>query len=197
MINLKTKLVSVAALVSLVGTPALSLAQSGSANPSEGIKSAVRKELENLKEARESFKVSRDEAKERAKEAREKAGEAKGTADAKKLEAEKRRQEHRKEVLLRSIELQIKHFQSVASRVAKMPNISDDLKASLKTEIDKAITGLNDLKTKVQNAKTEDELKAVAKEIKDYLKNKREIVKKIVDAISASHLKNLIEKARK
>lgn len=192
--NLKTKLISAVALVSLVGSPVLALAQVPTGV--SDAKSALRKELQDLKTAREAFKDAKTtEAKERAEEARAKVESAKKTAETKRTEAEKRKEEQRKKVLLRLIEVQVKHFKNVTERVARMPNISDALKTQLKTEIDKAIASLNDLKAKVEAAKTAEELKALAEQVKDNLKTKREIVQKIVDAIVKEQLQNAITKA--
>src|SRR3989344_1332747 len=111
------------------------------------------------------------------------------------MEAEKRKEAHRKQVLLRLIGVQVKHFKNIQERVARMPNIDETLKARLKTEIDKALVDLAALKTKVESATTAEELKALAKQIQENLKQKREIVKKIVDAVVSTHLQNVADKA--
>lgn len=109
--------------------------------------------------------------------------------------AKKSKEEKRKEVLVRLIEVEIKHFNNTADRVAQMPNITSEIKAQLKTAIDNAVQKLNDEKTKVQAATTDDDVKTLAKETKDLFKTHREIVKKIVTGIHASKESSLISKA--
>ncbi len=193
--NLKTNLISVVTLISLVGSPVVSLASQPSVSGSDA-RGAVKKELDDLKTARDAFKESRkDESEKRAMEVKEKRTEVKKDLETKRMEAEKRKEAHRKEVLLRLIAVQVKHFKNIQERVARMPNIDETLKARLKTEIDKVLADLAALKVKVEAATTAEELKALTKEIKENLKQKREIVKKIVDAIVAAHLQNAIDKA--
>ncbi len=109
--------------------------------------------------------------------------------------AKKIKEEKRKEVLTRLIDLEIKHFNNTAERVAKMPNITAEIKAQLKTAIDNAVQKLNDQKTKIQAAANDEEVKTLAKETKDLFKTHREIVKKIVAAIHASKESKFISKA--
>lgn len=197
--NLKTNLISVAVLVSLVGSPAISLAsqpQSKLAVNGSDARKEVKKELDDLKASRDAFKEARkDESEKMAMEVREKQEDVKRDLEAKRMEAGKRKEAHRKQVLLRLIEVQVKHFKNVQERVAKMPNIDETLKVRLKAEIDKVLADLAALKTKVEAATTAEELKALAKQIQENLKQKREIVKKIVDAIVSAHLQNAVDKA--
>lgn len=196
MINLKTKIISTVAMVSLVGSPLVGLAAQTVTSGVDAAKAGVKQELDELKAAREAFKETRtQEAKERETAAKEKVEARRKTAEEKRAEAEKRREEQRKEVLLRLIDVQVKYFENVAERVARMPNVSDAQKAQLKTEIDKAIASLNALKAKVEAATTAEELKTLAQQIRDNLKTKREIVKKIVDAILISRLSDTADKA--
>lgn len=193
--NFKSQLIAVTALLSLVGSPAVGLAAIEVTSGADA-RGEVKKELEDLKAARDAFKESRkEESEKRVMEVKEKRTEVKKDLEVKRKEAEMKKGEHRKTVLLRLIDVQIKHFEGVAERVAKMPNIDDALKAQLKTEIDKAIAALNDLKAKVQNAKTAEELKSLTQQIRDNLKTKRDIVKKIVEAIAKSHLNSIVSKA--
>lgn len=193
--NLKTSLISVVTLISLVGSPVVSLASEPAVGNPDA-RGAVKKELDDLKAARDAFKDARkDESDKRAMEMKEKKAEVKKDLEAKRMEAEKRKEAHRKEVLLRLIDVQVKHFKNIQERVARMPNIDETLKARLKTEIDKVLSDLAALKTKVEAATTAEELKTLAKQIQENLKQKREIVKKIVDAIVAAHLQNAVDRA--
>lgn len=195
--NLKLQIVSLITLVGIAGSPLVSLAHGVSqAKAQEGPKDGLKQELQELKASREAFKEARTtEAKERSEAARAKAASAKQSAEAKRAEAEKRKEAHRKEVLLRLIDVQIKHFENVLRRVFVMPHVLEADKNKLKVEIDKVIAYLNELKTKVQNAQTAEELKTLAAQIKDNLKAKQEIVQKIVNVILSSRLNEAVRKA--
>jgi len=201
--NLKTQLISLMTLASLVGAPAVGFAQTAPASTSrDAAKAAVEMALQNLKVAREAFRQAiKDESDARSAEDKEnrenkaRSEDARKSGEAKRMEAEKRKMNQRKEVLVRLIEVQIKHLNNVWRRVEKMPNISDAKKAELKTEIDKTIVGLNELKAKVKAATTEEQLKDLGKQLRDYIKSKNDLVKKIVDAISADALRDLAARA--
>lgn len=113
-----------------------------------------------------------------------------------RIEAIKKvREEKRKVVLLRLIHIQVKQFENTKERVAKMPNISADLKAELNGKID---TAIDELKAEIiigSGLSSVDDLKAFAKELKSLFKEKREIVKDIVDAILASRVDKAIDTA--
>lgn len=109
--------------------------------------------------------------------------------------ARKIKEDKRKEVLIRLIDLEIKHFNNTAERIAKMPNITDEIKSQLRTGIDEAAQKLNEQKTKVQAATGDEAVKVLAKETKELFKTHREIVKEIVAAIHASRESKFISKA--
>lgn len=114
---------------------------------------------------------------------------------AKAEAAKKVKDEKRKAVLTRLIDIQIKQLGNVKERVAKMPNIKADLKASLNSKIDEAVSELEAQKIVLAAITTPEDLKKFAKELKGSFKSKREIVKQIVDAILASRADNTITTA--
>lgn len=195
MTNLKTKVISAAVLVSLVGMPVVGLAQVVPTSVGDA-KAAVKKELGELKTAREALKTARQqEADERAKEAKERVEAKRKEIEANRLEIAKRKEANRKEVLLRLIDVQVKHLNNIWRRVQNMPNILEAKKTELKTEIDKAVAGLNALKTKVQEATAAEQLKAATQELRSFIKSKNELIKKIVEAITADALKDISVRA--
>lgn len=112
--------------------------------------------------------------------------------DTKKKDNElnKKSEEISKIVLIRLLDNQIKWFNNTKERVQKMPNISNELKSQLTSDIDSIIKLLNDEKNKIQNLSNQEEIKSDLKEIKDFLKFKNEIVKKIIEAILSSRNNN-------
>lgn len=169
------------------GNSAASVATSTPDVTAQNAASSVEASLVQLRKDREDFKSSKllEEAK-IAEIAKEKIAAKRKLIEAKREELRITKEEKRKAVLIRLLDIQIKQLKNTKERVAKMPNIKEDLKTSLNTKIDSAIAELNAEKTKVQNATASDDLKKLAKEIKDLFKSKREIVKAIVDAILAS-----------
>lgn len=164
-----------------------------SAKPLVGdIKTYLEKMRASLKEFRDK-KTSEDT--DRTVALKEKLASKKKDIQARIDAAKKIKEEKRKEVLVRLIEVEIKHFNNTADRVAKMPNITAEIKAQLKTAIDSAVQKLNDQKAKVQAAASDEDVKTLAKETKDLFKTHREIVKKIVAGIHASKESSLISKA--
>lgn len=126
---------------------------------------------------------------------KEKIASKKKAIEARVAEAKKIKEEKQKTVLLNLIDIQIKQFTNAKERAAKMPNITDDLKVQLNTKTDAAISDLNAEKTKVQAAATPEQLKALAKEIKDLFKAKQDIVKRIVNAIMFSRINKSVAAA--
>ena len=129
-------------------------------------------EIKKLRENRQSFhglKSEYDTAK--ADEAKAKVATLRETARKKAEEAQKKMEEKRKEALLRLIDIQIKQYNKTRERVEKMPNIDAALKTELNTEIDRAIQKLNEVKTRVEQAVTKEEIKNLAKEIKELFKS--------------------------
>lgn len=193
--NIKIKLVSIVTLVSLAGSPVLGLAHTSS-TAAEDAHAAVHKEIDDLKSAREAFKEARKQEEDsRSMEAKERREAQRKELEVKRVDAERRKEEHRKKVLLRLIDVQIKHLNNVWRRVEKMKNITDAKKTELKAEIDKAIAGLKDLAVKVKAATTPEQLKELTKMLRDYIKSKNDLVKKIVDSIAADALRDSAMKA--
>ena len=158
--------------------------------------STLQDSLAQLRKDRQAFKDALSQEKvEMQKERAEKSQTLKTQIEQKRAEFQKKREENRKTVLLRLIDIQIRHLTNTKERVGKMPNIQDSLKTQLNTKIDEVIQKLNDERIKVQNATTPEALKALAVEIKDYFKSYRDVVKQIVDAIHASRATATIEKA--
>lgn len=198
----KVKLIStlvVSVFVLSLFAPAVLAVDTGEGNSSEpvatstpavtaqNIAGSVEDSLVQLRKDKEDFKNNKQlEESEIAKAAKEKVAAKRKLIEAKKEELRINKEEKRKTVLIRLLDIQIKQLKNTKERVAKMPNIKEDLKTSLNTKIDSAIAELNAEKTKVQNATASDDLKKLGKEIKDLFKSKREIVKAIVDAILAS-----------
>lgn len=155
----------------------------------------VKARLEELRRQREELKMKL-ETERTSKERSEKATTTQQRDDAKKKakEARQKAEEVRKRILLNLIDLQIKHFKKTGERVARMPNVTEALKAELAKSIQTAVADFEALKAKVQAAATRDQLKDLAVEIRDKFKSHRDLVKKTVDAIHASRLSQLIDK---
>ncbi len=160
------------------------------------IDASTQKSLENLRNLRNSFKDAKDlEIGEKAKEAKAKGKASIDAAKKKVAQVKKDKEDKRKQILVHLIDLEIKHFNNTADRVAKMPNITPEIKAQLKLAIDNALQSLKDQKVKVEAAVSDEAVKTLAKETKDLFKTHREIVKKIVEAIHSSKENKFITKA--
>ncbi len=150
----------------------------------------------NLAKERQEFKNAKSqEESEKAAAAKEKVLTKRGAIQARQEAARKTKEEKRKTVLLRLIDVQIKQLENTKDRVAKMPNIKADMKTSLDQKIIAAVSELNAEKAKVQAATTAEELKKLSAEIKDLIKAKQEIVKQIVQAILSSRVSDAVIKA--
>lgn len=169
-------------------------------SPSVGFGQATDDDVQNalnqLRQSRQAFK----DAKAQEKNEQAEVGKAKGqaqreAAEQKREQAQQRMEDKRKEVLLKLVDIQIKHFTRTEARVSRMPKITDELRAQLIAEIDTTIQNLNGLKTKVDAATGKEAIKELAKEIRDFSKSQHEIVKKIVDAIHASRANIAVVKA--
>ena len=172
----------------LIGSPSVGFGQTTDAD--------FQNALNQLRESRQGFKDAKAEEKNEASQEGKAKGQAqREAAKQKREEAKKKMEERRKEVLLRLIDIQIKHWNRIKERVDRMPNITDELKAQLAVEIDAVIQQLDSKKAEVQSVEGREAIKALAKEIRDLFKSKREIVKKIVDAIHASRMNNAAAKA--
>ncbi|MBU3965451.1 hypothetical protein KKG29_04580 [Patescibacteria group bacterium] len=149
----------------------------------------MRLDLKEFKDKKSQEVADRDAA------LKEKITSKRKTIEARIAAAKKTKEEKRKTVLLNLVDIQIKQFTNTEERVAKMTNIRADLKTQLSTNIDIAIAELNTEKTKIQAATAPEELKNLAKEIRDLLKSRQEIVKQIVKAILASRTDTAVVKA--
>ena len=152
--------------------------------------------LNQLRQARQAFKEERaQEQNERQEALTERNQQRHQELEQQRVATEAKREEQRKKVLLRLIDIQIKHLERTEERINRMPNIDESLKTQLTTEANNMIQKLNAEKVKVQSASTMEELKSLAKELKTLFKEKRELIKKIVDAIHASRLNTAVSKA--
>lgn len=155
-----------------------------------------KKDLDELRSTRQELKETKvQEAQERAAELRETVEERKEAAMQRKEDAQERMEDKRKEVLLKLIDIQIKHLEKTKERVNRMPNITDELKTELVTEIDGDIATLNGFAPQVEAAEGRDVIKELAGEIRTFFKSYRERVKSIVEAIHTSRLNNAVATA--
>lgn len=147
----------------------------------------IQDSLVQLRKDKEDFKNNKlQEESEKALIAKEKNISNRKVIEARQEEARKAKEEKRKIVLTRLIDIQVKQLENTKERIAKMPNIKEDLKTSLNDEIDGMIAELNTEKMILEAITAPEDLKAFAQELKDLFKTKRDIVKQIVDAIMAS-----------
>lgn len=152
--------------------------------------------LNQIRESRQTFKETKtQEANEVSQVGKAKNQAQREAAQQRREAARQKMEEKRKEVLLKLVDIQIQHLNRTKERVQKMPNITEELKTQLNTEIDTVIQKLNEQKAKIESATGREAIKAVAKEIKDFFKSYQEIVKKIVEAILASRVHNAAAKA--
>lgn len=159
--------------------------------PSVGIAQTTDGDFQNalnqLRDSRQVFKdVKAQEKSDAAEVSRAKVEALRAAAEQRRAEAQKRMEDKRKEILLKLVDIQVKWMARVIARVQKMPNIPDELKNKLIGEVDTAIQNLNAERVKIQSASGRDEIKALAKEVRDLFKSKQEVVKNIVEAIHAS-----------
>lgn len=152
--------------------------------------------LIQLRKDKEDFKTNKlAEEKENANILKEKIASKKKEIQARLEKAKQNKEAKRKAVLVRLIDIQIKQLKNTKDRVAKMTNIKADLKASLNAKVDEAVGELEEEKAILQAITAPEGLKKFAKELKDSLKTKRDIVKRIVNAILASRADKTISAA--
>ncbi|MBU4580086.1 hypothetical protein KKB43_03650 [Patescibacteria group bacterium] len=143
--------------------------------------------LTQLRKDRDDFKNNKlQEKTKNANATKEKVASKRKLIEAKQEELRLKKEEKRKAVLVRLIEIQIKQMENTRERVAKMSNISVELKTQLNASIDAAVAVLTAKKAEAVAAATSEQMKELAKEIKELFKTKRDIVRQIVDAILAS-----------
>lgn len=141
----------------------------------------IKTRLEDLRKEKNALKEQRTAEKE-------------AKSQIKAEESKKKVEEVRKRVLLKLVDLQIKHFQKTAERISRMPNIAGNLKTQLANAIEQAVKDFQTFKTKIESATTREDLQALAKEIRDNFKKHKDFIAKIVEAIHSSRLNNLITK---
>jgi chromosome segregation ATPase len=158
--------------------------------------SDLQNSLSQLRGERQAFKDEKaKEASEKQLIVKEKVQAKREQAETRRAEAEKKMEEKRKTVLLKLIDVKIKHLDKTNERVQKMPNITEELKAQLTTEIESAKSAIDAKKTEVENTTGKDSIKKLAKEIQDLFRSKRDIVRKIVEAIHASRAEKAVDTA--
>ena len=160
-------------------------------SPLTGLAQTTDEDFQNavsqLRESRQGFKDARaQEINEASQEGRAKGQAQREAAQQRRATAQEKMEEKRKETLLRLVDIQVKHLERTKERVQRMPNITDNLKAQLVTEIDSNIQKVNEQKAKVQSASGREAIKALAKEIRGFFKSYRVNVRSIVDAVLAS-----------
>jgi len=79
--------------------------------------------------------------------------------------------EHQQEVLLRAIDLLVKHAELLLERVENFSIIQEDKKTNLQEEIQDDITKLEEFKTQVTETTTKEQLRELAQELKDHRAN--------------------------
>lgn len=179
---------STAVVFSLLVVPTLTSAQPADRD--------FNKDLDELRSARQELKETKvQEAQERAAELSETVEARKEAAMQRKEEAQERMETKRKEVLLKLIDIQVKHLEKTQERVNGMPNITDDLKAELVAETNGDIATLNGLLSQVGGTQGRDAIKELAGEVRTLFKSYRERIKSIVEAIHASRLNDAVSKA--
>lgn len=102
-----------------------------------------------------------------------------------------------KQAAVRAIDSTIKKLNKIKDRVAKMKNISDELKAELNEKIDARIAVLMEKKAAVEAATTKEEVKAALGESQKELRSTKDIIKSVVEAIHKTHLQNIITRLEK
>lgn len=154
---------------------------------------SVEDSLVQLRKDKADFLINKQqEETELANALKEKVAAKRQAVQAKAEEVRRLKDEKRKVVLVRLLDIQIKQLGNTKERIGKMPNIKPELVAQLNTKIEAAVSVLAAKKAEVAIATTGEQLKKLAKDIKDLFKSKRGIVKQIVDAILASRADNTI-----
>lgn len=175
-------------LFALAGLPSQSTAQTSD----QDFGSAV----EQFRQSRQTLRDARaQEASEASEVGKAKVQAQRDLAEQRREEARLRMEEKRKEVLSRLLDIQIKHLNRTNERVQRMPNISDDLKVRLAAEINTDIARLQDYATEVGSATGREEIKTLARQIKDFFRSYRETVQMIVDAIHTSRANGAVATA--
>lgn len=102
--------------------------------------------------------------------------------------------EKAKEMVSKSIDRTIARLSRIITRIQKIKVITEERKTKLIADLQAQITLLENLKDKVDATTTKDELKTVVGDVKNRFVSIREIVKKMVAEILASHIDKTIAK---
>jgi hypothetical protein len=97
-------------------------------------------------------------------------------------------------MVTRAIDRAIARLQRIITRIQKIKVITEERKTKLIADLQAQITLLENLKDKVSAATTKDELKTAVGDVKNRFVSIREIVKKMVAEILASHIDKTITK---
>lgn len=139
---------------------------------------------EKFIEAKENFEMARaglEVAKKRLKEARERRNDNETI-------------EYAKGYLLNISELLVSHLEKIRSAVQENKNIADDLEAKIVAEIDAQISEIRNLKSEIESATTKEQLKSIAKKLRqkwNYLKN---VIKHHSERIVSSRVEGIINR---
>lgn len=145
--------------------------------------------LEDLRQKHQEFKDARLEATREIQETNQ------TRLEQLRQEMLDQQERHRKDVLIRLIDIQIAFFERMRERVNRRPNIDESYKTTLNETINEVIAGLQQLKVEVEAATDEDTLKQLAQAVKETFQNYHQTVKEIVAAIHASRIANAIDTA--
>lgn len=102
--------------------------------------------------------------------------------------------EKAKQFLLKAIDRAIARIQKIIDRVDNSPVITAERKTELVSQLQGQIDVLNGVKAQIQAAQNGEQLRAAVKDGRAKFSSMRQIVKKVVDAILASHLDKVIDK---
>ena len=115
----------------------------------------------------EKFKHNYEQAKERFAHAKDQLKDAKDALkEAREKHDENATLEHGKEYLVKISDVMINNLEKIKSKVQENDNIPEDTANAIVTAIDAQIADLNDIKTKAQNATTKEEVKELAKKLR-------------------------------
>lgn len=123
-------------------------------------------------------------------------GEIKTKKDKLTTEGKKKSFESAQKVVTKIIENSVEKLNKLKSKVNKT-GLEADKKAELIALIDEQIATINGFKDDVQNATTKEELKAIAKQVKETLSETKDIVKNVISDVLESKIAELIEKLEK
>jgi len=105
--------------------------------------------------------------------------------------------EKAKKHAIATVERAIKKLKKIQERINKMKVISAERKNSLLADINTQILALENIQDQLKTATTKDELKTAMEAAKAQIVKVKELVKKIVAEILASHLDKVLEKLNK